>query len=243
MGPRLVSARSAAPYVFALVLSSLIDLLLRARILFELNFHRVSVRPFSDQLFGFLVGGYLFLLSAFLIFFLVKILPNILRSRNLSRWDVRLLGLLATMQLVSNLFAINLAIYFVDIASYELLGESLALYFSINLIFLFWYWFLDYPFRNQRLVSGGIDGKDRTGIPYGILFPEEAMQRDLNGSGVWVPRLVDYVFFTLVSSNTFGAPEGHAVIGDRLKWTQVVHTLCMILVFIVIVARAINTLT
>ena len=147
------------------------------------------------------------------------------------------------MQLVSNLFAINLAIYFVGIASYELLGESLALYFSINLIFLFWYWFLDYPFRNQRLVSGGIDGKDRTGIPYGILFPEEAMQRDLNGSGVWVPRLVDYVFFTLVSSNTFGAPEGHAVIGDRLKWTQVVHTLCMILVFIVIVARAINTLT
>jgi hypothetical protein len=96
------------------------------------------------------------------------------------------------MQLVSNLFAINLAIYFVDIASYELLGESLVRYFSINLIFLFWYWFLDYLFRNQQLVSGGIDGKDRTGIPYGILFPEEAMQRDLNGSGVWVLRLVDY---------------------------------------------------
>ena len=69
------------------------------------------------------------------------------------------------------------------------------------------------------------------------------MERDLNGTGVWVPELVDYGFFPLISGNTFGAPEGHGVIGARLKWTQVVHTLRMILVFIVIVARAINTLT
>lgn len=41
------------------------------------------------------------------------------------------------MQLASNLVVINLAIYLVDIASYELLCESIALYFSINLIFLF----------------------------------------------------------------------------------------------------------
>ena len=109
-------------------------------------------------------------MSAFLIFFLAKILSNILRSRNLSRWDVRLLGLLVTMQLVSNLFTINLAIYFVDIDSYGLLGESLFLYFSINLVFLFWYWFLDYPFRNQRLLFGGIDGRESSGLPLEFYF-------------------------------------------------------------------------
>jgi hypothetical protein len=69
------------------------------------------------------------------------------------------------------------------------------------------------------------------------------MERDLNGTGVWVPELVDYGFFPLISGNTFGAPEGHGVIGARLKGTQVVHALRIIFVFIVIVARAINTLT
>jgi len=240
---RFVSARTAAPYLFALVLSSLIDLLLRARLVFDLDFHKAPAHPFSAHLLGFLVGGYVTILSIFFIFFLVKILPIILRGGNLDRRDTRFFGLLATMQLASNLFAINLAIYLVDIASYELLVESLALYFSINLIFLFWYWFLDYPLRHQRLMVVGADGKDAIGIPLGILFPEEALERDLSGSDVWIPGFVDYVFFTLICSNTFGSPEGHGVIGSRLKWTQVVHTICMILVFIVIVARAINTLT
>jgi len=238
-----LSARSAIPYLIGLLLSTFIDLLLRARLLFDLDFHKVSSHPLSGQFLGFLVGSYLFVLSTFLIFFLIRILPSVLRGRNLRRQDVRLLGLLATMQLVSNLFAINLAIYLVDIASYELLAESLALYFSINLIFLFWYWFFDYPLRNQQLLSVGTDGQESKGIPLGILFPEEALERDLSGSTAWTPALVDYVFFTLISSNTFGCPEGHGVIGSRLKWIQVVHTICMILVFIVIVARAINTLT
>lgn len=240
---RLVSARSAAPYLFALLLSSLIDLLLRARLLFDLDLYKPSHYQFSAHLLKFLVGGYFLVLTTFLMFFLVKILPSIIRHGSLDRRDIWLLGFLATIQLASNIIVINLAIYLVNIASYELLCESIALYFSINLIFLFWYWFLDYPLRHQRLMLVGTDGKNGIGIPLGILFPEEALERDLSGSDIWTPVLVDYVFFTLVSSNTFGSPEGHGVVGSRLKWTQVFHTICMILVFIVIVARAINTLT
>jgi hypothetical protein len=245
---RLVSARSAAPYLFALVLSALIDFLLRSRLLFDLYFHKgfalsFAAHSFPAQYLRFSAGIYFLALIVFLIFFLVKILPRVLRGGNLERRDARLLGLLATIQLASNLVAINLAIYLIDIDSYELLGESFALYFSINLVFLFWYWFFDYPLRHQRLMLDGIDGKEGIGIPLGILFPEEALERSLSGSGVWAPALVDYVFFTLISSNTFGCPEGHGIIGSRLKWTQSVHTICMILIFIVIVARAINTLS
>ena len=248
MGRRLVSARSAAPYVFALLLSALIDLLLRSRLLFDLYFHKglsnsFVVNSFPAQYLRFSAGIYFLVLSVFLIFFLVKILPIVLRGGNLDRRDVRFIGLLATIQLASNLVAINLAIYLINIDSYELLGESFALYFSINLVFLFWYWFFDYPLRYQRLMLDGIDGKDGIWIPLGILFPEEALERSVSGPGAWAPALVDYVFFTLISSNTFGCPEGHGIIGSRLKWTQIVHTICMTLVFIVIVARAINTLT
>ena len=245
---RLVSARSAAPYLFALLLSSLIDLLLRARLLFDLYLrkgfaHSFTSHSLSAQYLRFSAGIYFLAMSVFLIFFFVKILPIVLRGGNLDRRDVWFIGLLATIQLASNLVAINLAIYLIDIASYELLGESFALYFSINLVFLFWYWFFDYPLRYQRLMLDGIGGKDGIWIPLGILFPEEALERSVSGPGAWAPALVDYVFFTLISSNTFGCPEGHGIIGSRLKWTQIVHTICMTLVFIVIVARAINTLT
>ena len=245
---RLVSARSAAPYLFALLLSSLIDLLLRARLLFDLYLrkdfsHSFTSHSLSAQYLRFSAGIYFLAMSVFLVLFFVKILPIVLRGGNLDRRDVRFIGLLATIQLASNLVAINLAIYLIDIASYELFGESFALYFSINLVFLFWYWFFDYPLRHQQLMLDGIDGEGGIGIPLGILFPEEALERSVSGPGVWAPALVDYVFFTLISSNTFGFPEGHGIIGSRLKWTQIVHTIYMTLVFIVIVARAINTLT
>lgn len=246
-------ARSAGPYLGALLLSALIDVLLRARLFFDLVMRKLP-KPSSYRWLLDLSGGFYFcVLAIFLLFFLIRILPAILGNRTLSRGAMKLFGALATIQLLANLAAVNMAIFLVDIASYELLIESLALYASINLIFLFWYWFFDYPLRSQRLVSVGaaavgvasaeMAGNRGRGIPLGILFPEEALEFDIDGSDFWTPKLVDYVFFTLVSSNTLGSPEGHGVIGDRLKWTQIVHTICMTLVFIVIVARAINTLT
>ena len=59
----------------------------------------------------------------------------------------------------------------------------------------------------------------------------------------WLPGPVDYLYFTILSSNCFGSPEGHLLIGRRLKLLQIIHTIFMILVFIIIVARAINTLS
>ena len=77
---RLVSARSAAPYLFALLLSSLIDLLLRARLLFDLYLrtgfdHSFTSHSLSAQYLRFSAGIYFLAMSVFLIFFIVKILP------------------------------------------------------------------------------------------------------------------------------------------------------------------------
>lgn len=235
-------ARSAGPYLGGLVLSALIDLLLRARLFFDLDMRKVLEHPLYRWLLELFERFYFGVLAIFLLFFLIRILPAVLGNQTLSRARMKLFGALATIQLLANLAAVNMAIFLVDIASYELLIESLALYASINLIFLFWYWFFDYPLRSQRLVAVGMAGNRGRGIPLGILFPEEALELDIDGSDFWTPKFVDYVFFTLVSSNTLGSPEGHGVIGDRLKWTQIVHTICMTLVFIVMVARAINTL-
>ena len=79
--------------------------------------------------------------------------------------------------------------------------------------------------------------------PPGVLFPEEAFEGLVHGTNHWSPGFIDYLFFAMVASNTLGAPEGHGVLGPRLKLAHLVHSLCMTGIFIVIVARAINTLS
>jgi hypothetical protein len=171
-----------------------------------------------------------------LIFF-CGALPGKGRRFLVSRRIMRMLGTLASLQLVANLISVNVTIYRLKIESYELLLESFALYLSINLCFMFWYWYWDYPLRHAVMKGG-----QEFAIPQGIMFPEEQLEQHYLSSDNWVPGPVDYLYFTILSSNCFGSPEGHMLIGKRLKLLQVVHTVFMILIFIIIVARAINTL-
>jgi hypothetical protein len=78
--------------------------------------------------------------------------------------------------------------------------------------------------------------------PYGIVFTEETLARDVLRSGRWQAEFVDYAYFTILSSNCFGPPEGHQLVGRPIKVLHIDHSLAMISVFIVILASAINTL-
>jgi hypothetical protein len=98
------------------------------------------------------------------------------------------------------------------------------------LIFFFWYWFIDYPEQLRHL-------SDSTDLP-DILFPEQS--GDLVAR--WKPHPIDYLFFTILCSNTLGPPECHLIFGRRTKLLQIGHTITTLLVFLVLVARAINTL-
>ena len=167
----------------------------------------------------------------------VATMPALRADRLPSRRLQQLLGALASMTLAISLGAVMLSIYRRKEAGYELLAESFALYLAINLVFLFWYWYADHPLRT------GVHLEDRTvDFDQGIRFPEEGLAADADRPGSWVPGLTDYLYFTLLSSNCFGAPEGHVLIGRTLKLVQIVHTVFMIFVFIIIVSRAINTL-
>jgi hypothetical protein len=150
------------------------------------------------------------------------------------------LGLLASATLLADLIAVNIAIYRRNTGSYALLAQSFALYAATNMIFVFWYWFYDHPLRVMASSAARTDN-----LHFGIKFPEERRADsgdDADGAPGWRPGLVDYAYFTLLSSNCFGSPEGHVVIGRVLKLLQIVHTVFMIFIFIIIIARAINTL-
>jgi len=165
---------------------------------------------------------------------------NVLPSRRLQK----AMGASATLTMLISLIAVMVSIYRRKEAGYELLAESFALYLAINLVFLYWYWFADHPLRTDVLhTDAGVDMTFFARFDQGIRFPEEDLAAEAGRDGAWVPGITDYAYFTLLSSNCFGAPEGHVLIGKTLKLIQIVHTVFMIFVFIIIVSRAINTLS
>jgi hypothetical protein len=120
--------------------------------------------------------------------------------------------------------------------------DAFMLYLGISLIFLFWYWHIDNPLR----CSDSLWEQEQAAtisMPYGIVFPEETLERAVLQSDRWQPAFIDYVYFTILSSNCFGPPEGHLLVGWPIKLLHSVHSLVMITVIIVILARAISTLS
>lgn len=233
------SARAALPYLSALLASVLIGALIRWQLL-QHFLNRVIALPswLVACLYGLMLA-YALSLVLFLALLLWAYLPRLRRNAACSRRLLALLGALGSAEVIANLASLNFGIVRLGIASYALLLDGLLLYISVNLSFFFWYWYFDHPLR---LISADAHSAEQPRLPLGILFPEEAIEDVRFHSADWIPRPIDYLYFTTVSSNCFAAPEGHLLIGSKLKTLQLIHSSSMILVFIVILARAINTL-
>ena len=233
--------RSLRPFLIALVAAVLLNLGLRLRI-FE---HVLRAHQSAPWLMGVIARGLLVVFAALLVAFwwmlLVRLLPEFRRGLAPSRRQLASLVWLASGMAANNLLSENIAIYRLNLSSYTLLIDALMLYLSINLTFLFWYWFVDNPPRRLGALWEQSSSAALT-TPYGIVFPEETLERDVLRSGRWQPEFMDYAYFTILSSNCFGPPEGHLLVGRPIKVLHSVHSLAMITVFIVILARAINTL-
>jgi hypothetical protein len=242
-GPEGWNLKVLAPYLVVLLLAVLLALALRVRI-FE-HYHHITHTP--DRV---LDGIRDLLRTAFWVQFLLicwvtvtNLLPPLRRRMApAQRHLFRAAGLAAGLSLV-NLFSESLAIYWLKIESYNLLLESLLLYSAVTLNFLFWYWIVDHPPRHPGQLWEERGTTPGVSMPYGIVFPEEALERDLLQTENWKPAFTDYLYFTILSSNCFGAPEGHSLVGAPIKRLHMLHSLAMLSVFIVILARAINTLS
>jgi hypothetical protein len=214
-------------YILALALSPIGNYLLHMLMLGQyqttLAGKQVWLHGAIDISYALFIGG---AIPALLILLLRT---KIHRSADV-RWLLGGFGIICILDLLLNLVIINLAILDNKSQSYLLLIQAFVLYLSTNLIFFFWYWFIDYPEQLRHL-------SDPTDLP-DILFPEQS--GDLVAR--WKPHPIDYLFFTILCSNTLGPPEGHLVFGRRTKLLQIGHTITTLVVFLVLVARAINTL-
>ena len=237
------SRRVVGPYLGVLMLAVLLAFALRVRI-FE-HYEHIAHRPdlLLDNTRRVLKIAFW---GQFLLFWwlaLRRLLPSLCRAVDLPPRRLMQAARLASGLSLVNLFSESLAIYRLKIDSYDLLFESLLLYAAVTLNFLFWYWVVDHPPRHPGRPWESGEPTRGVSMPYGIVFPEEALERDLLKTEAWKPSFTDYLYFTILSSNCFGAPEGHALVGAPIKQLHMLHSISMLSVFIIILARAINTLS
>jgi hypothetical protein len=216
-------------YLSFLIFSPILNLSLNT-FLFE-DFRRSTADssqslPLPDavlQLSGILMGSILFLVG-------LNITLLIMRHRRRIRHSLLLFGLFSSLYLATNLISIAYGIFAYKIQSSFLLAISLGIYISINIVFLFWYWYVDYPGQVRHLNH-----------------PESSLQITFPTSGTsakeaWLPGFIDYLYLTIMVSNTLGPPENHSTFGSKAKLIQMIHSVIMLLLFVIFISRAINTL-
>ena len=219
----------SAFYLAFLIFSPIINLTLNT-FLFE-DFRRNSANGAQSlpspegvlQLSGILIGSLLFLVG-------LNIILLILQHRRRIRHALFLFGLFSSLYLISNLISIAYGIFAYKIQSLFLLSISLGVYISINIVFLFWYWYVDYPGQVRHLHH-----------------PESALQITFPTSGpsakeAWLPGFIDYLYLSIMVSNTLGPPENHSTFGTKAKLIQMIHSVIMLMLFVIFISRAINTL-
>ena len=172
-----------------------------------------------------------FVVEGFGILVFVNLATNFFRHHRHLRKTLAVLGVLGTVDLFLNIATLIYGIFHFKIASYVLLLISTGIYISLNLVFLFWYWYVDYPTQIRRL--------HRPDLGCQILFPSSATACEDH----WVPKLIDYLYFTVMTSNTLGPPENHSPNGIQVKVLQLVQSSLMLVLLVIFVSRAVNTLT
>ena len=185
---------------------------------------RLRILDWVLEFSGLLPGIILALLGTNIVFALLRHGQRIRRS-------LLLFGSVSSLYLLLNLISTTYGIFAFKIQSLFLLGISAGIYISINTVFLFWYWYFDYPSQIRHLYHPELTLQ--------IVFPGNAQPQQ----GKWLPRFIDYLYLTLMTSNTLGPPESHLPNGDQAKLIQMLHSVVMLVLLVIFVSRAINTLT
>jgi hypothetical protein len=216
-------------YLSFLIVSPLLNLTLNA-LLFE-DFRRSTALanhhpPSRDGLFqisGVLMGSVLVLLG-------LNIAHLAMKSQRRIRHTLFLFGLFSSLYLITNVITIAYGIFAYKIQSAFLLAISLGIYISVNIVFLFWYWYVDYPGQVRHI--------HHPESPVQIAFPTSGAP----GTEASLPSAIDYLYLTIMVSNTLGPPENHSTFGAKAKLLQLTHSTIMMVLLVIFISRAINTL-
>jgi uncharacterized membrane protein len=117
-------------------------------------------------------------------------------------------------------------------SAFSVLVDAVLIWVSTVVTFAVWYWEID---------GGGPDERAReTHASEDFLFPQITQQDGKEAIG-WAPDFLDYLFVSFTTSATFG-PTDTPVLSRRGKVLMVVQCMLSLVVVIVLVAWAVDTL-
>lgn len=216
-------------YICVLIASPLINLSVRSLVQIDSNHATDQANPIAAIVNHILVASG-FLLGAILVLLGINIAQALMLRHRKARRSLLIFGILSSSYLLTNLLTICYGIYAFKIQSYLLLVISACIYASVNIIFLFWYWYIDFPTQIRRLRHPESDVE--------LEFP-----RPKQPTHAWLPDFFDYLYFTVMASNTLGPPENHSPNGRAIKTVLLLHSVTMLILLVIFVSRAINTLS
>ncbi|MEB3335603.1 MAG: hypothetical protein VKP70_11540 [Cyanobacteriota bacterium] len=216
-------------YLLILIASPIINLGVNS--LIYTDFRLIALKgKHTFGLYHWLFGVSGFLLGALVILLGINLAHAWLARHRQARKTLLLFGLVSSLYLGINLLTISYGIFAFKVQSFFLLVVSICVYISLNITFLFWYWYVDYPSQIRRLRHPECRPE--------ICFPDNA-----DPTPGWLPNVWDYLYFAILTSNTLGPPENHSASGRRVKAVVLIHSVVMLIVLVIFISRAINTLT
>jgi hypothetical protein len=219
-----------AAYITALGISPLINLLITYLIRDHMSHQHAQAPgqlPDGPDVLGFAA----YLLGSILVLLTINLVRTLLYKHQRIRGTLLVLGVLVTADLILNVVLIGYRICTIPTIDATLLLQVSALaYLSLTLTFLFWYWFIDYPTQVRHL-------HDQDHL-CAIVFPREAVLMNAH----WLPNLLDYLYLTVMTSNTLGPPENHTPVSRSIKLVQMFHSTTVLVLLVLVVSRAVNTL-
>mgnify|MGYP003337334260 CR=1 len=214
-------------YLLFLIASPLVNLLVNS-LVYE-DFHREALRGIHRfSLLHWFLESSGFLLGLLLVLLGLNLIQTYHQHHRASRRSLLIFGLYSTLYFLLNLLTVTYGIFAFKVQSLFLLLITSCTYVSMNIIFLFWYWYVDYPSQVRHL--------SHSHLPTELVFPTE------NSSPNQLPSFIDYLYFTILSSNTLGPPENHSASGEKAKLLLLTHSTIMLILLVVFISRAINTL-
>lgn len=110
-----------------------------------------------------------------------------------------------------------------------LLSDAFFLWVSIITVFAIWYWVLDHD--NQQVHKINKNQKVH------FMFPQKS--DTIPGGNEWIPSFLDYLFFSFNTTTSFGVTDT-LVISKKAKVLIMIQSLLSLILFVLIISRAIN---
>lgn len=181
-----------------------------------------STRTVSDIIYSIAVNS-----TAYLVFIIVSIIFVIINKKEYLKLAVfGLLGFM-TLHIIMNLYYLIIDPRINDNGVAILADASLIWIVSV-LVFALWYWIVDR--------GGPISRETRSDeTRYDLLFPQ--YQTPIKGWSDWMPKFLDYVFFSFFTSTGF-SPADTLPLSKRVKTLMMVEATISLIIIGMVVSRA-----